>query len=325
MAEATIREALHTGLREALESDPNVLIIGEDIGAYGGAYSVTAGLLEEFGPDRIVDTPISEAGFVGAGIGAAIGGLKPVIEFMNLNFALLAFDQMLNIGASIRYMSGGQVKVPVVIRAPTGGGVQLAATHSRSYENWLATVPGLKVVAPSTPYDALGLLRSALADENMVIVVEHVLLYGRRGEIPNASYTVPIGKADVVRSGDDLTIVSYHHGMVTALEAAERLSARGVETEVIDLRSLRPLDLETVLESVRKTSRVVTLEENWRTGGIMAEVTAQIQEAALDELDGPVVRVGARDTPDPYSRGLEQAMIPSADDVLAAVEQTYGT
>lgn len=324
MPEMTFRDAVHQGLREALDSDPNVIIMGEDIGAYGGAYSVTAGFLEQYGPERIRDTPISEAGFVGAGLGAAIGGLRPVIEFMNLNFALLAFDQILNIGASIRYMSNGQISVPAIIRAPTGGGIQLAATHSRSYENWLASIPGLRVVAPSTPYDALGLLRTSFEDLNPIVMIEHVLMYQRRGEVPDEHYTVPFGQADVKREGGDLTIVTYHHGLVTALNAAEALSDKGVEAEIIDLRSLRPLDMSTVLRSIEKTNRVLLLEENWKTGGMMGEVAARIQEEAIDTLDGPIARVGAKESPHPYARVLEQAMIPSSHDVLAALEKAYG-
>jgi pyruvate dehydrogenase E1 component beta subunit len=299
------------------------MVMGEDIGAYGGAYSVTAGLLESFGPKRVRDTPISEAAFVGAGIGAAVGGLKPIVEFMNLNFALLAFDQIINIGASLRYMSGGQIEVPIVFRAPSGSGQQLAATHSRSLENWLAAVPGLKVVAPSTPYDALGLLRSALTDPNPVMMVEHVLMYQRKGMVPDNYYSVPIGKADIRRSGSDLTIVAYHHATLTAMETADRLSEKDVQAEVIDLRSLRPLDMNTILDSVRKTNRVLLLEENWKTGGIMGEIAAQIQEQAFDHLDGPVVRIGAKDVPHPYNRGLEQAMIPSTREVLTALEASF--
>jgi pyruvate dehydrogenase E1 component beta subunit len=324
MPEINIRDALQMGHHEALEGDPNVLIMGEDIGAYGGAYSVTAGLLDEFGPERVRDTPISEAAFVGAGIGAAVGGLKPIIEYMNLNFALLAFDQMINIGASLRYMSGGQVSVPIVYRAPTGGGIQLAATHSRSYENWLAAVPGMKVVAPSTPADALGLLRSALSDPDPVLMVEHVLMYARKGMISDEHFTVPIGEADIRRPGSDVTIVSYHHAMITAMDVADKLTTRDVSAEVIDLRTLRPLDMPTVIESVKKTNRVLLLEENWKTGGIMGEVAAQIQEEAFDFLDGPIVRVGAEDVPHPYNRGLEQSMIPSADKALAALSAAYG-
>lgn len=324
MPEITVRDALHNAHREAMLNDPDVFIMGEDIGAYGGAYTVTAGLLDEFGEERVRDTPISESAFVGAGIGAAIAGLKPIVEFMNLNFALLAFDQILNIGASIRYMSNGQFQVPIVIRAPTGGGIQLAATHSRSYENWLAAVPGLKVVAPSTPYDALGLFRSSLADPNPVLLIEHVLMYQRRGPVPDEHFTVPIGKADVKRPGKDLTIVTYHHALLAAFEAADTLSRKGVEAEIVDLRSLRPLDMDTIRKSVSKTNRVLLIEENWKSGGIMAEVASRIQDEALDVLDGPVARVGAKEVPHPYARVLEQAMIPSAKEILAELDRVYG-
>jgi pyruvate dehydrogenase E1 component beta subunit len=324
MPEITIREALQRGLREALDRDPNVYLMGEDIGAYGGAYAVTAGFLETYGPERVRDVPISENTFVGAAIGSAVGGLRPVVEFMSISFSLLAFDQMVNIGASIRYMSGGQFKVPIVIRAPTGGGMQLGATHSHSFENWLASVPGIRVVAPASPYDALGLLRTALTDDNPVIVAEHAGLYGRRGEVPDEHYTVPFGKADVKRAGDDVTIVAYSHGVVTALEAAEQLSARRVEAEVVDLRSLRPIDIDTVLKSVARTGRAVLIDDNWRSGGMMAEVAAQIAERGFDLLDGPIARVGGDDVPAPYSRSLEQLVIPDAARVLGAVEQAFG-
>lgn len=324
MAEITFRQALQRGLREALEADPDVFIMGEDIGKYDGAYAVTAGLLDAFGPERVRDTPISEASFVGAGVGAAVGGLRPIVELMSMSFSLVAADQIVNMAAKLRYMSGGQVSVPMVIRAPTGGGVQLAATHSQAFENWWASAPGLKVVAPSTPYDALGLLRSSIADDNPVIFAEHALLYGSRGEVPEEPYTVPIGVADVKREGADITLVGYAHGMVLLNEAADRLEERGVSAEVVDLRSLRPLDMDTVVASVEKTSRALVLDENWRTGGIMAEVAAEIAYRASDYLDGPVARVGGTDTPAPYTRPLEQASLPAAQWVLDEIEKSFG-
>jgi len=324
MPEITLREALQRGLREALDGNPNVYLMGEDIGAYGGAYAITAGFIDEYGPERIRDVPISENTFVGAAIGSAIGGLRPIVEFMSISFSLLAFDQMINIGAAIRYMSGGQFKVPIVIRAPTGSGIQLAATHSHAFENWLASVPGFRVVAPTTPYDALGLLRSALAEDNPVIMAEHVSLYGRRGEVPDDRYTVPIGKADVKLAGSDITLVAFAHGVVTAFEVADKLKERGIAAEVIDLRSLRPLDMDTILKSIAKTNRVALIDDNWRRGGMMAEVSAQISEQGFDLLDGPVARVGGDDVPAPYSRPLEQLVIPDSDRVIQAIQKTYG-
>ncbi|MFW6174282.1 MAG: alpha-ketoacid dehydrogenase subunit beta [Chloroflexota bacterium] len=324
MPETTIREALNRGLREALEADPNVFIMGEDIGMYGGAYAVTAGLLDDFGPERVRDTPISEATFVGAGVGAAAGGLRPIVELMSMSFSLVAADQIVNMAAKIRYMSGGQIKVPMVIRAPTGAGSQLAATHSQQFENWWASAPGLKVVAPANPYDALGLLRSAIADDNAVIMAEHSHLYGVRGEVPDDHYTVPIGEAVIRQEGDDITLLGLAHGTTIVSQAAQKLTERGLSVEVIDLRTLRPLDMDTVTESVNKTGRVCLVDENWRTGGLMAEVAAEIAYRCADYLDGPVARVAGKDTPAPYSRDLEQSMLPNADQVVEEVEKSYG-
>ena len=261
MTEIVLREALKRGLEEALENDPSVFMMGEDIGKYGGAYAVTDGFLKKFGPDRIKDTPISEQAFLGAGIGAAAAGLRPIIEFMSISFTLVAFDQIVNMAANLRYMSGGQISVPMVIRAPTGAGVQLGATHSQSLEGWFASVPGLKVATPSNPYDALGLLRSSIKDENPVIYAEHALLYNLQGEVPDDNYTVPFGQAAVIRPGDDITLVSYSRMVHVTMEAARTLSGLGIEAEVIDLRTLRPLDIETVIKSVQKTSRATVVEE----------------------------------------------------------------
>ena len=324
MAEMILREALAKGLREALDSDPNVFMMGEDIGEYGGAYAVTQGFLEDYGPDRIKDTPISEAGFVGAGIGAALGGLRPIVELMTINFSLMAIDQIVNHAARFRYMSNGQFSVPLLIRTVTGGGGQLGATHSQSFENWYASVPGLKVVVPATPYDALGLLRSVVNDGNPIIFAEHALLYGSRGEVPEEWYEIPIGKASIKRSGDDITLVAYSRMTHVALEAAEILSERGIESEVVDLRSLRPWDEETVLNSVRKTNRVVVIEETWKTGGFGAEIASTIQEKAFDDLDGPVARVGGLDVPAPYARNLESETIPSSKRILKVIAEHYG-
>lgn len=324
MTEITFRQALQRGLREALDADPDVFLMGEDIGKYDGAYAVTQGLLEKYGPERIRDTPISEAAFVGAGVGAAVAGLRPVVELMSMSFSLVAMDQIVNMAAKIRYMSGGQVKVPMVLRAPTGGGVQLGATHSQSFENWYASTPGLKVVTPSTPYDALGLLRSSIEDDNPVVFAEHALLYGVRGEVPDEEYRVPIGVADIKRSGTDITMVGWAHGIVTLLDAAEKLSETGVSAEVVDLRTLRPLDMDTVVESVEKTGRALVLDENWRTAGFGAEIAAEIGYRCSDYMDGPVARVGGADAPAPYSRPLEQLGIPQTSWVIDEIEKIYG-
>jgi len=324
MPEITYRQAVRLGLEEALDRDPSVFLMGEDVGRYGGAYAITAGFLEKYGPERVRDTPISEATFVGAGVGAAVGGLRPVVELMSMSFSLVAFDQIVNMAAKIRYMSGGQLKVPLVIRTPTGGGMQLAATHSQSLENWLASTPGLKVAVPFTPYDALGLLRSSIADDSPVVFAEHGLLYGTRGEVPGEYYEVPLGKADVKRAGGDVTLVAFGHGVGAVLEAADTLAERGVEAEVVDLRSLRPLDMDAVVESVRKTNRALVYDENWRTGGFMAEVAAELQERSVDDLDGPVVRVAGADVPTPYNRTLERLSVPDASEIVRALEEGYG-
>jgi pyruvate dehydrogenase E1 component beta subunit len=324
MPEITLRDALKRAIKEALESDPSVFMMGEDIGEYGGAYAVTDGLLKKFGPDRIKDTPISEQAFVGAGIGAAVAGLRPIVEFMAISFSLVAFDQIVNMAANLRYMSGGQISVPMVIRAPTGAGVQLGATHSQSFETWLAEVPGMKVVCPSNPYDALGLMRSAIKDNNPVFVAEPALLYGEKGEIPDDDYEIEIGKADVTREGSDITLVSYGYGMRPTNEAADKLTERGVSVEVIDLRSLSPFDIDSIVSSVQKTNRVVLIDNARRNGGVMAEVAADLQQCASEWLDGPVMRVGSVDVPWPYSRSLEQEVLMDADDVLVAVAEGYG-
>ncbi len=323
MPTLTIREAIRTGLVEALDGDPNVFLMGEDIGAYGGAYAVTSGLLEKYGPERVRDTPISEASFIGAGVGAAAGGLRPIVELMSISFALVGFDQIVNMAANLRYMSGGQIKVPLVIRAPTGAGMQLAATHSQSFETWLAEVPGLRVAAPSTPHDALGMLRSSIKEDNPVIFAESAGLYGLRGETPDGYYEVPLGSARVRREGDDVTLISYGHGMPILEECAEVLGERGVSAEVIDLRSLSPMDFGALNESVHKTGRALTLDTARRTGGIMAEVASTLQEEASDWLDGPVVRIGAGDAPWPYNREMEQGSLPQLPDVLDALSKTY--
>ena len=324
MAELMLREAITRGLREALEEDDKVFLMGEDIGAYGGAYAVTTGFLDEYGPERVRDSPISESVIVGAATGAAIAGLRPIVEIMTINFTLLAMDQIVNNAAKLRYMSNGQLKVPIVIRTVTGGGGQLGASHSQSFEGWYASVPGLKVVVPSTPYDALGLFRTAMKDENPVLFAEHSLLYGTRGEVPDEHYEIPFGEAAVRRQGADVTIVGYSRMAHVASEAADHLEARGKQAEVIDLRTLRPLDIDTVVESVKKTNRAVVVEETWRTGGFAAEIASSVQEAAFDYLDGPVVRVGGADVPAPYASKLEAATLPSAEQVVQATEESFG-
>ena len=323
MAELIIREAIRKGLQEALETDDRVFLMGEDIGAYQGSYAVTRGFFEEFGPERIRDCPIAESVIIGSATGAAMAGMRPIVEMMTINFMLLAIDQVVNHAAKMSYMSNGQIKVPLVIRAVTGGGGRLGATHSQNFEGWYASVPGLKVCVPSDPYDALGLLRTAIADPNPVIFAEHSLLYGKRGEVPDEHYTVPMGQAAVRRKGTDITLAAYGRMVYTSLEAAERLAERGVEAEVIDLRTLQPLDTDTIVQSVEKTNRVVIVEENWRTGGFSAEIASTVQEAAFDYLDGPVGRVNGHDVPAPYNATLEDLQIPDADRIIAEIEKLY--
>jgi pyruvate dehydrogenase E1 component subunit beta len=293
-------------------------LLGEDIGAYGGSYAVTRGLVDDFGTDRVRDTPIAESAIVGAAVGAAMGGLRPVAELMTTNFALVAIDQIVNHAAKVRHMFGNQFGAPVVIRMVNGWG-QLAATHSQSFDAWFAHVPGLHVVAPSTPADAAGLLRNAMRGEDPVIFIEHSRQYAQKGDAPEADHIVPFGKARVVRQGSDVTLVAYSYTVQTAELAADKLAGDGISAEVLDLRSLRPLDREALVASVRRTHRVVCVEESWRSFGVGAEVSATLQELAFDELDAPVQRVAAREVPMPYSKPLEAACLPAADDVVAAV------
>ena len=311
-------------LREALDTDDRTFLMGEDIGAYGGPYAVTRGFLEDYGEERIRDTPISEAAFVGAGTGAAMIGLRPIVEIMTINFSLVAIDQIVNHAAKLSYMSDGQISVPLIIRTVTGGGGQLAATHSQSFENWYASVPGLRVVVPATPYDALGLFRSSRKDNNPVIFAEHSLLYRVRGEVPDDYYEIPLGQARIAREGKDVTLVSYSGMVRVAEESAAKLAENDISAEVIDLRTLSPLDLETVVKSVRKTNRVAVIEETWKTGGFSGTIASDIQEAAFDDLDGPVLRINAPDVPAPYARNIEQAMIPSSDWVVEAITYNFG-
>ncbi len=322
MATLTYRDALNQALREEMQRDPNVFLIGEEVGVYQGAYKVSRGLLEEFGSQRVVDTPIAELGFAGVGVGAAMAGLRPVVEFMTWNFALLALDQIVNSAAKIFYMSGGQLRIPIVFRGPNGAALQLAAQHSQAWESWLAHVPGLKVVSPTTPADAKGLLKSAIRDNNPVIVLEGEMLYNVKGDVPEGEYLVPIGAADVKRPGEHVTIVCHSKTVAPALKAAELLAGEhGVSAEVIDLRSLRPLDEATLLTSVTKTNRCVVAEEGWPHCGIGAQVVDVIQRDAFDSLDAPVLRVTQADVPMPYNRQLERAAKPSPDKIVAAARR----
>jgi pyruvate dehydrogenase E1 component subunit beta len=322
MPEITYRDAIAQALREELRGDDRVFLMGEDIGRYGGSYVVTKGFLDEFGEERVKDTPIAEAGIVGAAIGAAMGGMKPIVELMTINFSLLAIDQIINHAAKILYMSGGQVPVPVVLRMITGGGSQLGAQHSQNLEAWYARVPGLKVVVPSTPADALGLMRHAIQEPDPYIYVEHSLLYRNKGEVPDEYYTVQPGESIVRREGSDITLVGYLRTALLAEEAADRLAEEGIYAEVIDLRSLRPLDLEPVIASVEKTNRMVMVEDAWRTGGFSSEICQLVTEHAWDFLDAPPTRVNGADVPAPYARNLEALAYPTVDEVIAAAKAT---
>jgi pyruvate dehydrogenase E1 component beta subunit len=318
----TYRDALNQALREEMERDDSVFLMGEEVGVYQGAYKVSRGLLETFGERRIVDTPIAELGFAGIGVGAAMVGLRPVIEFMTWNFALLAIDQVVNSAAKMLYMSGGQVPIPIVFRGPGGAALQLGAQHSQALESWYAHVPGLKVVAPATPYDAKGLLKTSIRDDNPVVFLEGEMLYNTKGEVPEDEYTIPLGVAEVKRPGADVTIVCHSKTVSVSLKAAERLeSDLGVAAEVVDLRSIRPLDVETVAGSVRKTNRCVVVEEGWPFCGVGAQVVDELQRRIFDYLDAPILRVTGADVPMPYNKHLERATKPDPDKVIAAVKQ----
>jgi pyruvate dehydrogenase E1 component beta subunit len=313
-------EAIREAMALAMEADPTVILMGEDIGVYGGAFQVTGDLIDRFGPDRVMDTPISELGGAGVAVGAALTGLKPIFEFQFSDFATLAMEQIVNQAAKLRYMLGGEASVPVVFRMPAGSGTGAAAQHSQSLEAWFAHVPGLKVIQPSTPADAKGMLLAALADPDPVLMFEHKLLYKMKGEVPEGRYTVPIGKAEVVRTGRDLTIIAGAIMRHRAVEAAERLAADGIEVEVIDPRSLRPLDRDTILASVRKTGRLVVVHEGVKSFGVGAEISAMVAESdAFDFLDAPIVRLGGAEAPIPYNPDLERAAVPQTDGIEAAV------
>ncbi len=321
MVTQSMREALRDAMAEEMRRDKDVFLMGEEVANYHGAYKVSQGLLEEFGEKRVIDTPITEQGFAGVGVGAAFAGLKPIVEFMTWNFAMQAIDQIVNSAAKTHYMSGGQMRAPVVFRGPNGAAARVAAQHSQCYSAWYAHVPGLKVIAPSTPADAKGLLKSAIRDPNPVIFLENELLYGSTGPVPKVDdWLVPIGKARIAREGRDLTIVSFARGMIYALEAADELAKEGIEAEVIDLRTLRPLDLETVLASVRKTNRIVTVEEAWPVCSVGSEICAQVAIQAFDYLDAPPAKVSGADVPMPYAANLEKLAHPSAARVVAAAK-----
>ena len=324
MTEMILRDAIAKGLREALDTDERTFLMGEDIGKYGGAYAVTRGFYDEYGEDRVKDTPISESVFVGAGTGAAMIGLRPIVEIMTINFSLVAMDQIVNHAAKLSYMSDGQISVPLIIRTVTGGGGQLGATHSQSFENWYASIPGLRVEVPSNPYDALGLFRTARKDNNPVIFAEHSLLYRVKGDVPEEYYEVPFGEARIAKLGDDVTLIAYSGMVRIAEEAAKILADKNISAEIIDLRTLSPLDIETVVESVKKTNRAVVIEETWKTGGFSGTIASNVQEAAFDYLDGPVIRVNGPDVSAPYAKNIESAMIPSADWVVEAVTYNFG-
>ena len=324
MPEMTFVEALRLTLEQEMRRDPSLMLIGEDIGRYGGIFGVTKGLLDKFGPQRVRSTPISESAIIGSALGAAMTGVRTVAELMYVDFTTCAMDQIVNQTAKMHYMSGGKLKVPLVIRTHEGGGRGNAAQHSQSLEAWFLHVPGLKVVLPSTPADAKGLLTTAIRDDNPVLFIEHKLLYSTKGQVPEGEHLIPLGQAEVKRAGKHVTIVTISQMVLKALRAAERLAAEGIEAEVIDLRTLVPLDLEAVLQSVRKTNRVVIAHEACRRGGFGGELAAQIQEEAFDDLDAPIQRVGALDVPIPYSKPLEEAVIPDEGRIIAAVRRVLG-
>jgi pyruvate dehydrogenase E1 component beta subunit len=324
MTQVTYREAMREAIRDAMRRDDRVFLMGEDVGRYGGSFGVSLGLLEEFGPERIRDTPLSESAFVGAGIGAALNGMRPIVEIMTVNFSLLALDQILNNAATLRHMSGGQFGVPLVIRMTTGAGRQLAAQHSHSLEGWYTHIPGLRILAPATVADARGMLWNALADPDPVLIFEHGSLYNLSGDLPDDPGPVDIDHAAVRRKGRDATIITYGGTLGTALAAAEQLSTDGIDAEVLDLRTLRPLDDSAVMDSVRRTHHAVVVDEGWRSGSLSAEISARITEQVFYELDAPVHRVCSAEVPMPYARHLEQAALPQPAGVVAAVHEVVG-
>jgi pyruvate dehydrogenase E1 component beta subunit len=315
------REALNEAMSEEMRRDPNVFLMGEEVAEYDGAYKVSKGMLAEFGAKRIIDTPIAELGFTGIAVGAAMNGLRPIVEYMTWNFAILAADQIINHAAKMLQMSGGQYHIPIVFRGGNGSAGQLAATHSQSFESMYFNVPGLKVVTPSTPYDAKGLLKAAIRDNDPVLFMESERMYGDKGEVPDGEYLLPIGKADIKRKGSDVTIVSFGKMMKVALQAAEELAKEGVEAEVIDLRSIRPMDHETIIRSVQKTNRIVVVDENWPMGSVASEIAFRVQKDAFDHLDAPVLRVTQADVPLPFTPNLIDASLPSVERTVRAVKE----
>jgi len=320
MRELTYREALREAMAEEMERDERVFLMGEEVGHYNGAYKVSEGLLDRFGERRVVDTPIAETGFAGVGIGAAMVGLRPIIEFMTWNFSLCAFDQLVNNAAKLRYMSGGQFSMPIVFRGPGGAAHQLAAQHSQVVENLYAYIPGLKVITPSTPYDAKGLLKSAIRDDNPIVFIEGEVLYGRKGPVPDEEYMIPLGQGDMKREGTDLTIVAWSKMVHVAQDAAAELAKQGIEVEIIDPRTIRPLDEELILRSVKKTSRCVIVEEGWPFAGAGAEIAYRVMNKAFDYLDAPVLRITGEDVPMPYAKNLEHLVVPTVEKVITAVK-----
>jgi pyruvate dehydrogenase E1 component beta subunit len=321
MPTLTYRDALNQALREEMARDPDTFLMGEEVGVYQGAYKVSRGLLEEFGPNRVVDTPITELGFAGVGVGAAMVGLRPIIEFMTWNFALLAIDQIVNSAAKMRYMSGGQVGIPIVFRGPAGAALQLGAQHSQCFEAMYAHIPGLKVVMPATPADAKGLLKTSIRDDDPIVFMEGEMLYNVKGEVPEGEHLVPVGKADVKRAGHDVSLICYSKTVAQSLKAAEQLEAEGISAEVLDLRTIRPLDVEAIFASVSKTHRAVVAEEGWYFAGAGAQVVDEIQKGIFDELDAPVLRVAGADVPMPYNKHLEKAAKVSPEKIVAAAKK----
>ena len=314
------REALREAMQEEMRKDERIFLMGEEVAEYNGAYKVSQGMLDEFGPKRVFDTPIAELGFAGIGVGAAMNGLKPIVEFMTWNFALLAIDQVVNSAAKILSMSGGQIGCPIVFRGPSGSAGQLGAQHSQMFENWYANVPGLKVISPSNPYDAKGLLKSAIVDMDPIVFMESEVMYGDKGNVPEGEYYIPIGKASIKREGTDVTIVSFNKLMKVALQAAEELAKEGISAEVIDLMTIRPLDFPTIVESVKKTNRLVIVEESWPFGSVSTEITFQVQKHAFDYLDAPIKRVCGKDVSMAYAPTLVDAYLPNVKDAIEAVK-----
>ncbi|HZW78666.1 MAG TPA: pyruvate dehydrogenase complex E1 component subunit beta [Flavobacteriaceae bacterium] len=315
------REAIAEAMSEEMRRDESIYLMGEEVAEYNGAYKASKGMLDEFGPKRVIDTPIAELGFAGIGIGSAMNGNRPIIEFMTFNFSLVGIDQIINNAAKMRQMSGGQFNIPIVFRGPTASAGQLAATHSQAFESWYANTPGLKVVVPSNPADAKGLLKSAIRDNDPVIFMESEQMYGDKGEVPEGEYLIPLGVADVKRKGKDVTIVSFGKIIKEAFAAAEELAKEGIECEIIDLRTVRPMDHETILESVKKTNRLVILEEAWPFGNVATEITYQVQSQAFDHLDAPIIKLNTADTPAPYAPNLLKEWLPNREDVIKAVKK----